>query len=580
MIDPILSLSFNLINNKGRYALLLGSGVSRSSGIATGWEIVLDLISKIAELSKESIETTPEEWYLKKFQKEPNYSDLLEMTFKTSTERNTFLRKYFEPNTEEIEQNLKTPTRAHKSIAELVKAGYVKIIITTNFDRLLEKALESENIIPNIISNEDNLKGAIPIIHSDCTIIKVNGDYLDTRMKNTFIELDGYSKDLGNLLDRVFDEFGLIVCGWSAEWDLGLKRALESRNSRRFSTYWIIKDTINNSADSLIKQLSADIIGNTTADDFFFKLLENVKAIEYSEKPHPISAKVAIASTKRYLSEEKYNIIYKDLVVCETNKVIEFLTSNKLNSNKSFDLQEYIKRVKYCESNIEILLNVFIISAYWGNSFHHQCIIESISSIISTLPFEGGIDAYISLKRYPVLLLTYSASMAAMANNKYSLLKKLLVDATVGYNNKKLPLLELLLPGSIINKELAHQLLGTTSRRYTPLSEYIYSILIPYYIEIMISKNNFIELFDRFEYLFALIYLEKHGNNWAPIGMFGWRSVWENKGILAGILLNSELKNSGNSHPLLSNSLFNGSIKTLQELQIKLEAIVQTVGFN
>ena len=77
-----------------------------------------------------------------------------------------------------------------------------------------------------------------------------------------------------------------------------------------------------------------------------------------------------------------------------------------------------------------------------------------------------------------------------------------------------------------------------------------------------------------------MIYLEKHGNNCAPIGMFGWRSVWENKGILAGILLNSELKNSGNSHPLLSNSLFNGSIKTLQELQIKLEAIVQTVGFN
>lgn len=52
MIDPILSLSFNLINNKGRYALLLGSGVSRSSGIATGWEIVLDLISKIALIIK------------------------------------------------------------------------------------------------------------------------------------------------------------------------------------------------------------------------------------------------------------------------------------------------------------------------------------------------------------------------------------------------------------------------------------------------------------------------------------------------------------------------------------------------
>ncbi len=40
MIEPIVSLAFSLHANKGVYALLLGSGVSRSAGIPTGWEVV------------------------------------------------------------------------------------------------------------------------------------------------------------------------------------------------------------------------------------------------------------------------------------------------------------------------------------------------------------------------------------------------------------------------------------------------------------------------------------------------------------------------------------------------------------
>jgi hypothetical protein len=46
--DPILRLAIALYHNKGAYALLLGSGVSRSAGIPTGWEIVLDLTRQVA----------------------------------------------------------------------------------------------------------------------------------------------------------------------------------------------------------------------------------------------------------------------------------------------------------------------------------------------------------------------------------------------------------------------------------------------------------------------------------------------------------------------------------------------------
>jgi hypothetical protein len=48
-------------------------------------------------------------------------------------ERQQLLRGYFEPTEEEAEQGIKSPTPAHKAIAELVSEGYVRVVLTTNF---------------------------------------------------------------------------------------------------------------------------------------------------------------------------------------------------------------------------------------------------------------------------------------------------------------------------------------------------------------------------------------------------------------------------------------------------------------
>ena len=52
MIDPINSLAFSIQANRGVYAVMLGSGVSRSAKIPTGWEVTLDLVRKLAGISE------------------------------------------------------------------------------------------------------------------------------------------------------------------------------------------------------------------------------------------------------------------------------------------------------------------------------------------------------------------------------------------------------------------------------------------------------------------------------------------------------------------------------------------------
>ena len=98
MIDPVHSLAFSIQANRGVYAVLVGSGVSRAAKIPTGWEITLDLIHKLAKLRNETIDLDPEHWYREKFKSDADYSILLNELAKTQAERQQLLHAYFEPN--------------------------------------------------------------------------------------------------------------------------------------------------------------------------------------------------------------------------------------------------------------------------------------------------------------------------------------------------------------------------------------------------------------------------------------------------------------------------------------------------
>jgi len=147
--EPALKLAMSMHANPGVYALLISSGVSKSVGIPTGWEIVLDLIRKVAAMERLERSSELETWYQQRFGEAPDYSKLLDRLTTTPAERMKLLQPYFEPTEEEQEQSLKAPTPTHRAIATLAKHGYVRMILTTNFDRLIEMALEAACIWTN-----------------------------------------------------------------------------------------------------------------------------------------------------------------------------------------------------------------------------------------------------------------------------------------------------------------------------------------------------------------------------------------------------------------------------------------------
>ena len=181
MIGPTESLAFSMHANPGVYAVLAGSGVSRAAKIPTGWEITLDLVQKLAALRKETCDPDPDQWYRNTFGKEAEYSELLDALCRTAAERQQLLRGYIEPSADDREEGAKQPTAGHRAIAVLAAEGFIRVILTTNFDRLIETALDDAGVTPIVLTTPDQLQGALPLVHTHCCVVKLHGDYLDTR---------------------------------------------------------------------------------------------------------------------------------------------------------------------------------------------------------------------------------------------------------------------------------------------------------------------------------------------------------------------------------------------------------------
>ena len=279
MIDALHSLAFSMQSNRGVYAVLIGSGISKAAGIPTGWDVTLDLVRKLAAVRDDTPKPDPESWFRGTFGTGPDYSDLLDQLAKTQSERQQLLRGYWEATEEEREEGEKEPTAAHHAIAALAARGFIKVIVTTNFDKLMERALSAAGVEATVLSNEDLIKGAPPLDHIRHVVFRVHGDYLDTRIRNTEAELAAYPPEVDGLLDRIFDEYGLIVCGWSGDWDPALRAALERASSRRYTTYWTTRSRPSAVTQRLIAHRSAEVIQIRDANTFFEKLREDVTAI-------------------------------------------------------------------------------------------------------------------------------------------------------------------------------------------------------------------------------------------------------------------------------------------------------------
>ncbi|MDF1586737.1 SIR2 family protein [Marinimicrococcus flavescens] len=539
--DPLTQVSFSVYENKGVFAVLLGSGLSRAAEIPTGWEITLDLISRVAAAQGVEPQLDWAAWYRAKAGAEPDYSKLLEELASTPDERRSILHSYIEPSDEDREQGRKTPTAAHRAIAELVRAGYIRVIITTNFDRLMESALRELGVEPTIVASVDALQGAEPITHSMCYIVKLHGDYKDARILNTDQELSQYPLEYDRLLDRLLDEFGLIVCGWSGEWDHALRSAILRMPNRRYPVFWTARGPLASAAEELVKHRRARTIQIVDADSFFSSILQRIQTLEQTRRPNPLSVELLINSTKRYLAKPEHRIQLDQLFAEQANRLVVQLDRGEFDPNKNYSEQTFRERVARYESLSEPLARMAGVLGRWGDGSELSIVLDVLRAICAQArTARGGSTIWLSIRTYPAVLIFTAYGLGLTRAGRWGGLHTFFSEELPGHDSGSQCTVEAFFLGSWQGmKPALWNELENLKRRQTALSDHLVAIFEEWGRSFLGIFHEFELMAGRFELLASLAYVDKfesaeieaalvsppaRGYLRVPIGRLSWNS--------------------------------------------------------
>jgi len=260
-----MSLAIALAETEGSGVCLLGAGVSVDAGIPTGWGVQQDLLRHLYQ--QETEKPAPGEaelsaWLTERGYEDLGYASVLELVAPDAANRREMLAGYFKDA---------KPGAAHVLLADLAAAGVIKVFITTNFDQLLEQALRAKGIEPVIVSSDGTLDAAPKREHSAVYIVKAHGDFMQETIRNTATELAELEPKLAAELERIVDNYNLIVVGWAGR-DPALAEILRRRQSR-YGLWWLsITDPPEEDTRALIGATGAKIIVRAGAGDLLAEL--------------------------------------------------------------------------------------------------------------------------------------------------------------------------------------------------------------------------------------------------------------------------------------------------------------------
>lgn len=569
MIDPLISLAVNMEDAKGTYALLVGSGVSRSAGIPTGYEVTLALIERIAELSGEDTEGDSAQWWQDKYGSEPDYSNVIEAVAARQGDRQRLLNPYFEPTDAEREDGTKVPMPAHKAIAELVKGGWVRLIITTNFDRLIEQAIQDVGIAPDVISSIDQIGQVTPLIHSKVTIVKVHGDFRDLRILNTKDELDAYPEELDTYLRSILKEHGLIVVGWSGDWDPALADAV-AETRPRYGTYWAHRGMLSERAQAVADARDSRTIQITDADTFFRDLLRLVQSAADAGKPDPRSVELTIAAVKRFLPRPEHRIELEELIENETQKIV---SAHAALPRGGPETDGYLELLDVYVKMARPLCELLGATARWCTPDQAHLVTRAVDRLLNH-PHRVSGRPEPDLERLPALLVAYTAAMGARHRGDRVALYRYLNGSKMSTPPlQDEPGVEALSSGSIVRGDTLRTIYKSTEKKSykNPAAHWVREQMVALTASI-VSTDEFDAALDDVEYLHALLEQDETGR-FDP-GEFAYRMIrldgetWERPN--AASRFDTEIAEFGADHSLLAAGAFNGSYEQLADTRSKV----------
>lgn len=257
MSDPIRNLAQFLAlkkNSDRKFVLMLGAGASISSGVKPTAQITEELVQRFAAAQPGDLDERFDRLW----------------TGADAATRESMLKPYLD----------QMPSRGYRPLADLIIKGFFDVVITFNFDRLLERALDDGgfNDYKVIIRGETDLAVIGRLVDAKEPRVKILKMHGSLRSADYFLfsrdEMLNYPEEIRDVLSRLTGH-DIIICGYAFN-DLCVVKAFNDSEEAGSIYYVNPKGSSPNIRGFLVRRRSQDrvISGDVGRfDDFFEQLL-------------------------------------------------------------------------------------------------------------------------------------------------------------------------------------------------------------------------------------------------------------------------------------------------------------------
>ena len=491
-IDPIVQLAASAIPGKKKYVLLIGAGVSRDAGLPTAWDLTLE-IAKLIYASINPEDELPddiENWFINSEYSNRKFSEYMEEFFPQQGDLKDFLNLHLS----------KTPTKyVYKYVSELVKRGYIRAIITTNFDNYTEKALEREGIDYNVIVTKEDVKSAEPLIQTDkFRIYKPHGDLNRGKIKVSPQDLKKLEKNMEKELIDICDKHGLIVLGYAGE-DEGIQKILQKRTRNYYSIYWSYFDNLPGEPIKKIVENQGKFIEGGTASEFLKKFLNSSQMLIQISSTPEITPSIEEMESALKVSNSLFGMLVRDFLN-NLFLTIKFTKPNYNSSNPENQeiIDKNLEQMNKCIPLIYKLYQVIRLICVKNNRLLHFKLMDFYSDLVSysrSVPNKDSLCLiiYEMFVGHVAIMLNYKSNYEEAKILNSFLSRKIYIDSLDEY----VSLTHLQIPP---NQPFIHDRGGFVTRNY---EDYIKNHFTSSLLKDIVNHIEFMEA-DYFIFLFCM----------------------------------------------------------------------------
>jgi hypothetical protein len=322
-----------------------------------------------------------------------------------------------------------------------------------------------------------------------------------------------------------------------------LRAALLRAPNRRYPVYWTARSKLTSGAQELADHRGARVIKISDADKFFTALRERVETLVQSHRQNPLSVDLLANSAKRYLAKPEYRIQLDDLFTQEAERLLMRIEGSEFSPQPPWNRDVFRARIRKYESATEGLARMTGVLGRWGDDSELPLVLNLIRGLWGHAEnAAGGLTVYLNVRSYPALLFFTAYALGSTRAERWSVLHQLF-SAIVETRNKQSvrTIQSLFLWAWKGTEESAWKQLEGLDDKKTPLSESLLALFTECAKSFAGLAPDFEIMFERFELLGSLAFLESHDKAsltghlagdtqdafaWTPVGRSGWH--WSN----------------------------------------------------